>query len=283
MRDPYKVVVGRSTMLSPWLRLRAAWEAFECKHKNAYTTAETYGTPDCVLDTEVVSQWKAAMKKVLGARAPPAVKMKPRWVYISPLDPELIEAWIQKANGPDDVIPDWIQNGAPLGIETEIPYRGIFPKNTDENNLDHHSGLELEDAAAQLGKGYIVNYTSVQDNPQQQLRGRRKHGGTYSWQGGSASWFWTRRKHGRFTARGIGSRLWHRVGLQIRLATGNLMPRFRKTSSLHLPRKPLWQKETRGLGGRHCLPPRSRDSSWGAGTTVGSHRKLNFWRYHLRF
>ena len=154
-------------MLSLGLRLRAAWEAFECKHKNAYTTAETYGTPDCVLDTEVVSQWKAAMKKVLGARAPPAVKMKPRWVYISPLDPELIEAWIQKANGPDDVIPDWIQNGAPLGIETEIPYRGIFPKNTDENNLDHHSGLELEDAAAQLGKGYIVNYTSVQDNPQQ--------------------------------------------------------------------------------------------------------------------
>lgn len=49
---------------------------------------------------------------------------------------------------------------------------------------------------------------------------------------------------------------------------------LQETSSLHLPRKPLWQKETRGIGGRHCLPPRSRDSSWGAGTKVGSHRRL---------
>lgn len=93
------------------------------------------------------------MKKTLGAKAPPSVKMTPRWGYVSPLDPELVEAWIQKSGDPDDVVPDWIRSGAPLGTEEEIPYRGIFPKNTDESNMDYQGAHELEDAAAQMQRG----------------------------------------------------------------------------------------------------------------------------------
>jgi hypothetical protein len=164
MRDPYKVMLGRSTALTLGLKLRAAWEAFEKRHPGATGVAETYGTPDCTLDKDIVQLWKAAMRKTLGANAPPSVRMKPRWKYLSPLDPELFEAWISRASDPDDVIPDWIRNGAPLGIEAEIPVRGIFPKYDDESNMDYQSSKELEDAAAQLGRGEVTNYSSVTDN-----------------------------------------------------------------------------------------------------------------------
>ena len=54
------------------------------------------------MDPKLVSEWKAALRKVLGDRAPPSVKMKPRWKYQSPLTPELLEAWIAKSGDPDD-------------------------------------------------------------------------------------------------------------------------------------------------------------------------------------
>ena len=166
MRDPYKVVLPRATLLSLGLRIRAAWEAFERKHKGTAAVAETYGTPDCDMDPTLVKEWKAALKKVLGANAPPSVKMKPRWNYVSPLDPELLEAWISKSADPDDVIPSWVRNGAPLGIEVPIQTRGIFPLNVEDNNLDYHGQHELEDAAAQMSHGDIPNYTSVLDHPE---------------------------------------------------------------------------------------------------------------------
>jgi hypothetical protein len=164
MRDPYKVVLPRATLLSLGLRIRAAWEAFERKHKGTSTVAETYGTPDCDMNDTLVKEWKATLKKVLGAKAPPSVKMKPRWNYMSPLDPELLEAWISKSADPDDIIPDWVRNGAPLGIEVPIQTRGIFPLNVDDNNLDYHGQHELEDAGAQMSHGDIPNYASVLDH-----------------------------------------------------------------------------------------------------------------------
>eukprot|EP00435_Cladocopium_sp_Y103_P065381 s228_g27.t1 len=164
MRDPYKAILGRSTLQTLGLRIRAAWEAFERRRKDANDVADTYGTQDCVLNDEVVAEWKAALKKTLGAQAPPNVKMRPRWGYVSPVDPELLEAWIRRSADPDDVTPGWIRTGAPLGIEAEIETRGIFPPNLDEGNLDYHTGHELEDALAQMSRGDLDNYSSVLDN-----------------------------------------------------------------------------------------------------------------------
>ena len=62
MRDPYKVVLPRATLLSLGLRIRAAWEAFERKHKGTSTVAETYGTPDCDMNDTLVKEWKATLK-----------------------------------------------------------------------------------------------------------------------------------------------------------------------------------------------------------------------------
>ena len=54
MRDPYKVMLGRSTALTLGIKLRAAWEAFLKRHPGAMKVAETYGTSDCVLDKDIV-------------------------------------------------------------------------------------------------------------------------------------------------------------------------------------------------------------------------------------
>ena len=165
LRDPYKVVLPRSNMLTIGLRIRAAWELFERQYKNAIVVGETYGTKECSLDDRLIQEWRARLKRVVGAQAPPAVRVQHKWIYKSPLQAEIIRAWIEKGNDPDKFIPDWIENGAPLGIERTIETAGIFPPNEDNaNNLDYHGGSELEDAATQLERGELLNYTSVQDN-----------------------------------------------------------------------------------------------------------------------
>eukprot|EP00435_Cladocopium_sp_Y103_P072956 s218_g41.t2 len=164
MRDPYKVVQPLSTMLNLGLRIRAAWELFERKFSSSNEVAETFGTPACSMNPQLVKEWKASLKKVLGAQAPPSLKIKPRWGYQSPLDAELFEAWIAKANDPDVCIPSWIRAGVPLGIEEPIPVNGIFPLNNDDTGPDPLGSNELEDAAMQLSRGDMTNYSSVLDH-----------------------------------------------------------------------------------------------------------------------
>lgn len=89
--------------------------------------------------------------------------MTPRWGYVLPLDPEIIEAWVAKGNDPEIHVSDWIRRGAPLGIESPIPTVGIFPP-AEASNMDFPGQQELEDAAAQMSKGCLTNYSSVQDN-----------------------------------------------------------------------------------------------------------------------
>ena len=93
LRDPFKVVNARAAML----RVRAAWEALVRKMPHATQVAESYGTKQCYLDKRVVEEWKASLRKVLGAAAPKAVRIKGRYEYTSPRDPGLLEAWTNKS------------------------------------------------------------------------------------------------------------------------------------------------------------------------------------------
>ena len=136
------------------------------QNKGVMTVAEQYGTKECWMDNKLLQSWKGHLKRVLGANAPPAVKMTPRWGYVSPLDPEIIEAWVTRGNDPEVHVSDWIRRGAPLGIESPIPTAGIFPP-AEANNMDYPGQQELEDAAGQLSKGCITNYSSVQENVQE--------------------------------------------------------------------------------------------------------------------
>jgi len=103
----------------------------------------------------------------MGAQAPKAVRVKARWMFTSPLQPEIFRACVRKGNDPEVHVPRWIEEGAPLGIEVPIGVAGIFPLNTDESNLDFSGAHGLEGAATQLSKGEMVNYVSVQDNVQE--------------------------------------------------------------------------------------------------------------------
>jgi len=127
MRNPYETVISMSNLLSLGIRVRAVWETFCRQNKGVMTVAEQYGTKECWMDNRLLQTWKGHLKRVLGANAPPAVKMTPRWGYVSPLDPEIIEAWVTRGNDPEVHVSDWIRRGAPLGIESTIPTAGIFP------------------------------------------------------------------------------------------------------------------------------------------------------------
>ena len=87
------------------------------------------------MDASTVAGWTAQLKRVLGAQAPPALKMKPRWGYVSPLDPEVLQAWVERGNDPGIHVCDWVRQGAPLGIETPIPTAGIFPQRSPTHGL----------------------------------------------------------------------------------------------------------------------------------------------------
>ena len=43
------------------------------------------------------------------------------------IDPVLLQAFIELAGDPDDVLPAWVSGATPLGIMHDIETRGIFP------------------------------------------------------------------------------------------------------------------------------------------------------------
>ena len=160
MKDPAKVVQPMSNLLSLGLGINAAWEAFCREHPAAVEVAESYGTPVCSFEEKYVDMWKAKLKKVIGAKGAPALRVKGRFEFTSPLDPEMIEGWCLKGNDPEKFVADWIREGAPLGIEKKIPTCGIFPTESSDD-LEHRDGQELLDSEAQLARGDIHNYVSV--------------------------------------------------------------------------------------------------------------------------
>ena len=164
MKDPAKVVQPMSNLLSLGLRIKAGWESFCRERPDALEVAESYGTPNCTMKEDVVSAWKTKLRRLVGAKGAPSLKVTGKFEYKSPLDPELVEAWCAKGNDPEKHVATWIRQGAPLGIEKEIPVCGIFPSAMTED-LDHKGEAELLDAEAQLARGDIHNYVSVTSDP----------------------------------------------------------------------------------------------------------------------
>ena len=163
MRNPYKAILGNSSLRSLGIRIREAWETLVRKRLNALKVAETYGTPHCAFDDRLVSEWRDTLKRVVGANSPPTLAIKGKYEYKSPLNAEIIEAWASKGGDKETEVPKWVRNGAPLGIQTPIKTCGIFPP-ADADDLNVTTEAELEDASAQMSKGSLVNYKSVLDD-----------------------------------------------------------------------------------------------------------------------
>eukprot|EP00435_Cladocopium_sp_Y103_P022748 s4373_g5.t1 len=128
--------------------MRAAWEALVRKMPQA-------GTANCCYDERVVAEWKGALRKIVGAEAPLAVRIKGKREYKSPLDAEILEAWSQKSGDPETEVQKWVREGAPLSIEKPIGTCGIFPKN--------HADTMVEARYENLGYVTRVSSREVDD------------------------------------------------------------------------------------------------------------------------
>ena len=159
MKDPAKVVAGMPAMQALGLRIMGAWDRFVKSNPEATKTAEAYGTDECELDQRTVEEWRAQLRRLVGSRPRAKLALKSKWIYVSPMQGELIEAWTRKGGDPDLAIAEWVKEGTPLGINLPIQCHGIFPAFDREQEEEWQA-----DAITQLAAGTLSNYVSVKEN-----------------------------------------------------------------------------------------------------------------------
>ena len=169
MRDPIKTVERHPAMLNFGKDMNVVWTEFARENPEVLEVAKRYGTEKAEFNIELVLKWKKAMKKIFGIEEAVSHAVKSE-EYKSPLDADVLEAWADLSGDPEKEVPNWIRHGAPLGIAEQIRTCGIFPPNTEEEG-DYRPGAllpeELQDAEAQLSKGEILNYKTVEEDKQE--------------------------------------------------------------------------------------------------------------------
>ena len=159
MRNPGLATSRVSKLQSAGKDVARLWERFYAEHSEAKKTAEDYGSAECRLDEATVASWKAQLTKLWRVRQSTELVMKEPWEFSSPLDPDLWQAWFNVSGDPEKDLVSWIRRGAPLGMNKEIEYSGIFPL-VEDAEREEDMAPELEE---QLG---IANYKSFTEEPE---------------------------------------------------------------------------------------------------------------------
>eukprot|EP00971_Amphidinium_carterae_P273257 5423372-Amphidinium_carterae.1 len=73
----------------------------------------------------------------------------------------LLEGWLQESSDPDKAAVTWLKQGAPLGLQGDIPTCGIFPPSDGPSAAILASQAFWEDAC--LGQVGSSNYKSFED------------------------------------------------------------------------------------------------------------------------
>ena len=135
------------------------FDTFTKQCPGAQKAAELYGTPTFQLN--FVDEWKLTLRShfKLPEVKTKTVTLKGPLDYTTPVDTDLLEAWVAKAGDPDPVVVDWLRSGAPLGANLEIPCAGIFPARDE----DKDSAREAEAAVRSWAE--MGNYASFRDSP----------------------------------------------------------------------------------------------------------------------
>ena len=76
---------------------------------------------------------------------------------ISPVRPDLLEAYVKRAGDPEHDVPRWIRTGAPFGAINPIDINSIFPAVSKE--CESHAPVYLDTPAG------LTNYKSVEEDP----------------------------------------------------------------------------------------------------------------------
>ena len=156
MRNPAVVVKGLPVLQNLGVKVKAAWESFVRRYLKALEVAETYGTLDCGYNENVAKEWVATLRRTLGAKSAPISRRDENVPYRSPLDPELLQPWIQRGQDPEQHVVDWVLHGTPLGMANS-PTCGIFPPAIDG---DRKAEEEWMDTDQQLRGGGLFWTTS---------------------------------------------------------------------------------------------------------------------------
>ena len=158
MRNPLKAVLRMGALAEAGQDVARLWRAFAKRYPSVLDTAAHYGTDRCHLDETLAAEWKSQLGKLIKAAKPPAIKLKGKFHFESPLDAEMWEAWTKFAKDPDTHVPRWIRTGAPLGMSAEIPSsNGVFPP-IDHDEAKAEAAPDLE---SQLDR---KNYKSVYED-----------------------------------------------------------------------------------------------------------------------
>ena len=119
-------------------------------------------------ETNLVEAWKEELTNLLHARASEAI-LKEKIEFKSPLNANSWEAWQRASSDPEMFVSAWARHGAPLGMSSDIPTCGIFPRARDvlqapaseeaptlewRSRFKNHSSMEAdpEGAAMELGR-----------------------------------------------------------------------------------------------------------------------------------
>ena len=167
MRDPAKVVDDHPTMANWGIEVWKTWTEFVKDHDRALQVAKSYGTKECTFERDIVERWREELTNLVGAKR--EVLLRAPGSYVSPLYASILENWGKKAGDPESEVPGWIREGAPLGISKGIKCCGVFPKVDSEEAKKQEllSSAELADAEAQLSRGDVLNYSSVEQDKEE--------------------------------------------------------------------------------------------------------------------
>ena len=93
MRDPAKVVERFPTMMNWGKDMNVIWTEFARDNPKVLEVAKKYGTDRCEFDIDLVMKWKKRLKEMMGIPEVPQHTTSPE-EYRSPLDPDILEAWV---------------------------------------------------------------------------------------------------------------------------------------------------------------------------------------------
>eukprot|EP00435_Cladocopium_sp_Y103_P072540 s106_g40.t1 len=161
MRNPAVAVARLHQVRRTGEMIHEAWLEFLRKYPNALKAAKEYGSKDAELDELVLHKWRQRLETLLGVEEKDGITLKEALEFKSPLNADLWDAWRVCSRDPEQCIGQWAREGAPLGMDREIEYSGIFPKTEPEEALETRMDMSALEG--------MRNYESVETQKDEAL------------------------------------------------------------------------------------------------------------------
>ena len=161
MRNPRRAVDKMWKLRDAGGKVREVWKQMVNAHPECLDLGRRYGSEDAKFNDRLASDWKELLVEIVGLRKSEGVTLQDNWMFKSPLDGELWDAWCSFAGDPEHCLGEWATNGAPLGMNDSIQVsNNIFPP---ARGKDAHDD-QLPEIEAQVN---VENYRSFLEQPEE--------------------------------------------------------------------------------------------------------------------